>query len=92
MSFWMGKKLLVTGGAGFLGSFLIDELITKHGVKREDITVPRSKSTDLRVWENCLSAVDGQDIVIHLAASVGGIGFNQENPASLFYDNAIMGI
>ena len=44
------------------------------------------------MWENCLEVVDGQDMVIHLAAVVGGIGSNRENPAPLFYDNAIMGI
>jgi len=47
---------------------------------------------DLRVWENCTKAVEGIDVVIHLAARVGGIGFNQENPGTLFYDNIMMGV
>ena len=63
-----------------------------RGVKEENIRIPRSKDVDLRRWENCVRAVRDMDIVIHLAARVGGIGYNQTYPASLFYDNAIMGI
>lgn len=91
MSFWKGKKVLLTGGAGFLGRE-VNSLLVDFGAVPEDIRIPRSKETDLRKWENCQKAVENVDLVIHLAARVGGIGFNQNYPAQLFYDNAIMGI
>jgi GDP-L-fucose synthase len=92
MKFWANKKVLVTGGAGFFGSFIVDKLIKERGVEPENIRVPRSKEIDLIKWENCVKAVADMDIVVHLAGKVGGIGFNKKYPATLFYDNAIMGI
>lgn len=84
------KRILVTGGAGFLGRQVIDQL-RENGADVAKISVPRSRDLDLRVWENCQRAVDQQDVIIHLAAHVGGIGLNREKPAELFYDNLIMG-
>ena len=92
MALWHNKKILITGGAGFLGSRIVESLVHKRGVSDNQIIIPRSKDIDLRIWENCAKIVEGIDIVIHLAAKVGGIGFNRDYPATLFYDNAIMGI
>src|SRR6184192_972342 len=88
MSFWTGRRVLVTGGAGFLGSRVVAQL---EAAGARDIVVPRSKTLNLVDRENCRRAVKNVDIVIHLAAKVGGIGFNRENPGQLFFDNLMMG-
>jgi len=85
------KKIVVTGGAGFLGKQVVDRLC-KAGAKLDNISVPRSRDRDLRILANCQKVVAGQDIIVHLAAHVGGIGLNREKPAELFYDNLIMGV
>ncbi len=92
MGFWDDKNILITGGAGFLGSAIVEKLVQERGVNRDQIMIPRSRDTDLRLMDNCLKVCRDADVVIHLAARVGGIGFNMENPATLFYDNAMMGI
>ncbi len=83
------KKILVTGGSGFLGNFVVKEL-RHYGAK--NIVIPRSKDYDLRKRKNCFELTKGTDLVIHLAGNVGGIGKNRKLPGTLFYDNAVMGI
>ena len=82
---------MVTGGAGFLGSFVVDALKAR-GV--EDVVVPRSKEHDLTVEADCarLFAETKPEVVFHLAAAVGGIGANRDNPGAFFYANMAMGL
>lgn len=91
MSFWTGKRVTVTGGAGFLGSFVVAKL-RERGC--QDIFIPRSREYNLvemgsvkRLYRDARP-----DIVIHLAARVGGIGANRANPGKFFYDNLLMGV
>lgn len=89
--FWGGRRVTVTGGGGFLGSAVVRQL---QQAGATDIFVPRSRDYDLRTRDGIdRTLADGRpDLLIHLAAVVGGIGANRENPGRFFYENAIMGI
>ena len=89
--FWLGRRVMVTGGGGFLGKAVVHRL---EAAGATEIFVPRSRDYDLRTKDGIDRAlVDGRpQVVIHLAAVVGGIGANRENPGRFFYENAIMGI
>jgi len=86
--FWQGKRVLVTGGSGFVGQHLVEQIKEKQPRK---LFVPTHDGYDLRQREACEEVVQGRDLVIHLAANVGGIGYNQKYPGELFYDNLMMG-
>jgi GDP-L-fucose synthase len=88
--FWTDKRVVVTGGAGFLGSFVVAKL-AERGAR--DVFVPRKREYDLRekVAVQQLLADTRPDLVIHLAATVGGIGANRSHPAEYCYENLIMG-
>lgn len=91
MGFWKDQRVLVTGGAGFLGRYVVD-LLKKKGC--EDIFVPLQKDYDLRKASAIKRVLKDSSptMVLHLAAAVGGIGANQKHPGSFFYDNIMMGV
>ena len=88
--YWNNKKVIVTGGAGFLGSFVVEKLKEKS----VEVFVPRSSEYDLTKLKSIKKQYSDfpANQVIHLAAVVGGIGANRENPGKYFYDNLMMGV
>jgi GDP-L-fucose synthase len=90
-NFWIDKRVVITGGAGFLGSYVVEKL-QERGCK--NIFVPRSKDYDLTKEKSIIDLLNdtNPNMIIHLAAVVGGIGANRENPGSFFYKNLMMGV
>ena len=90
-TFWHNKKIIVTGGSGFLGSFVVEKLKERGAA---DIFVPRSSEYDLRHSDGItrMLKVHRANMIIHLAALAGGIGANSARPAEFFYDNLMMGV
>lgn len=86
------KRILVTGGTGFIGQQVVHDLIQKYNVPKKNVFIPLLENYDLRKWENCLEIMKNQDIVIHLAAVTGSIEFHRLHPGKIFYDNIIMGV
>ena len=86
--FWKDKRIVVTGGEGFLGKHLIKILKEKNPA---EIIIPKHSEYDFTRLEDCDKITKNADIIIHLAAKVGGIGYNMEKPGELFYENLIMG-
>ena len=86
---WSGKKVLVTGGNGFLGSHVVNEL---KNLNVKDVFTPASKDYDLRNRTDCKKVLKDIDVVFHLASTSGGIMFMKERPAEAFYDNIMMGV
>src|SRR6266700_2998980 len=89
MSFWKNRRVVVSGGSGFLGSFVVKNL---RAAGCREITVPRSREYDLREKSEALRLYKDArpDVFIHLAAVVGGIGANRANPGRFFFDNVAM--
>lgn len=87
--FWASKRVLVTGGGGFVGRHLLDRLMARHP---KAVISPSHQQADWRDREFCREYTQNIDLVIHLAAKVGGIGLNQEIPGEMLYDNLVMGV
>lgn len=90
-AFWRDKRVLVTGGGGFIGTCVV-EALRRRGVPDDRLVIPRSRTCDLRALDRCREAVRGCEIVLHLAAPTGGISFSRAHPASQYHDCSLINL
>lgn len=91
MDFWSNKKILITGGDGFFGTAIVNKLL-EYGVQKKGIVIPNYPEDDLLNYSTCYRLTKNINIVIHLAAKVGGILYNQKHPGSMIFENLQMGL
>jgi GDP-L-fucose synthase len=90
-AFWKSRRVMIAGGGGFIGSHVVDAL-QRRGVPNDSMVIPRSRTCDLRLPDNCRRAVEGCDVVLHLAAPTGGISFSRAHPASQYRDCTLINL
>ena len=85
-SFWAKRRIVITGGHGFVGQHVVQRLIDTRGVSSDAISIPRSSDRDLRVLADAREVIEGHDIVLHLAADAGGLGYSSRCSAQQYYN------
>ncbi len=89
-NYWQRKKILITGGSGFIGSNFVSHLINNKKVLQKNLLAPDKDKINLMRLEDCLQVTKNVDLVIHFAGDIGGLGYSREHPAQQLYNCSIM--